>query len=301
MVNANSTSNTDLTKALRGGSNNFGIVTAFDMRLFPQGKFWGGFIGNNITTRYKWFDAFASFTSNPEYDPYAALINSYVWIPAANDWYVASNIEYTKPIVNPPYFQNITAIPQTFSTMRISNLTDFTVELSATVPPGRRQIFATSTFVNNAAILAQIFDLANATAQPLIDIVNVSFSFSFQPQPRIIIQQSAVSNGGIGNSLGLNASDGDVFNLLIAISWDDAEDDDRIVGGTKKFIAQTDQVAESMGLSNPYIYLNYAAVWQDPIDGYGVMVKSELQEVSEKYDPTGVFQKQVPGGFKLFV
>ena len=135
----------------------------------------------------------------------------------------------------------------------------------------------------------------------MIDIVNVSFSFSFQPQPRIIVQQSAVSNGGIGNSLGLNGSDGDVFNLLIAISWDDAQDDDRIVDGTKKFIAQTQQVAESMGLSNPYIYLNYAAVWQDPIDGHGVVVKNELREVSEKYDPTGVFQKQVPGGFKLFV
>jgi hypothetical protein len=41
-------------------------------------------------------------------------------------------------------------------------------------------------------------------------------------------------------------------------------------------------------------------VWQDPIDSYGVTVKKELQEVSKKYDPTGMFQKQVPGGVKLF-
>jgi hypothetical protein len=79
IINANSTSHPDLTRALRGGSNNFGIVTAFDMRVFPQGKFWGGFVGNNISTRYSWFDAFASFTGDPNYDPYAALINSYVW------------------------------------------------------------------------------------------------------------------------------------------------------------------------------------------------------------------------------
>ena len=30
-----------------------------------------------------------------------------------------------------------------------------------------------------------------------------------------------------------------------------------------------------MGLGNSYIYLNYAAVWQDRIDGYGVTVEKE--------------------------
>jgi FAD/FMN-containing dehydrogenase len=79
IINANSTSHPDLTRALHGGSNDFGIVTAFDMRVFPQGRFWGGFVGNNTSTRYSWFDAFASFTGDPNYDPYAALINSYVW------------------------------------------------------------------------------------------------------------------------------------------------------------------------------------------------------------------------------
>ena len=47
------------------------------MRVFPQGKFWGGFVGKNISTRHTWFEAFASFTGNSNYDPYAALINSY--------------------------------------------------------------------------------------------------------------------------------------------------------------------------------------------------------------------------------
>jgi hypothetical protein len=116
--------------------------------------------------------------------------------------------------------------------MRISNLTDFTVELSATTPPGRRDIFATGTYSNNAVLLSQIFDLANSTAQPLIDVANISFSISFQPQPQVIIRESAVSNGGVGNSLGLDTSDGNLFNLLISISWDNATDDARIVSRT---------------------------------------------------------------------
>jgi FAD/FMN-containing dehydrogenase len=42
IVNANATSNTDLHKALKGGSSNFGIVTRFDLKSFKQEKVWGG-------------------------------------------------------------------------------------------------------------------------------------------------------------------------------------------------------------------------------------------------------------------
>lgn len=42
IVNANADENRDLWLALRGGNNNFGVVTRFDFRIFPQGPFWGG-------------------------------------------------------------------------------------------------------------------------------------------------------------------------------------------------------------------------------------------------------------------
>jgi hypothetical protein len=40
LINATQTSYPDLWLALRGGSNNFGIVTAFESTAFKQGKFW---------------------------------------------------------------------------------------------------------------------------------------------------------------------------------------------------------------------------------------------------------------------
>jgi hypothetical protein len=46
-------SHPDLYYALRGGGNNFGIVTRFDMETFPQGKMWGGynlFIAEDMNT-----------------------------------------------------------------------------------------------------------------------------------------------------------------------------------------------------------------------------------------------------------
>src|SRR5271156_6775467 len=112
--------------------------------------------------------------------------------------------------------------------MQISNLTGLTVELNYSTPAGRRDIFAARTYGNSAAILANIFDLANATAQPLISVVNISFSINLQPQSQIVIEESAVSNGNL-------------FNLLISISWGDLKDDGRIVGQVKKFIAVMEQ------------------------------------------------------------
>jgi FAD/FMN-containing dehydrogenase len=42
IINANATSSPDLFWALKGGSNNFGIVTRFDMKTFPLTEVFGG-------------------------------------------------------------------------------------------------------------------------------------------------------------------------------------------------------------------------------------------------------------------
>lgn len=55
-----------------------------------------------------------------------------------------------------------------------------------------------------------------------------------------------------------------------------------------------------MGLQRKWIYLNYAERDQDPIGSYGSENVGKLQAASKKYDPTGLFQTNVPGGFKLF-
>ena len=51
IVNANARVNRDLWFALKGGSNNFGIVTRFDLRTLPQREIWCGTILSPIETR----------------------------------------------------------------------------------------------------------------------------------------------------------------------------------------------------------------------------------------------------------
>jgi hypothetical protein len=62
---------------------------------------------------------------------------------------------------------------------------------------------------------------------------------------------------------------------------------------------ETKRVTESLGTADPFLYHNFAASCQKPFCGYGPDNVQFLQEVSEKYDPTGVFQTLVPGGFKV--
>ncbi|KAM0807321.1 putative Oxidoreductase FAD-binding protein [Seiridium cardinale] len=297
IVNANSKTNPDLWKALKGGSNNFGVVTSFTVRAFAQGKLWGGFIGLDISTLTKQFQAFEDLTGSANYDPYAALIFNLVWDVSSDTWSTAHSLEYTKPQANPPVFQNFTSLPQLFSTMRISNLTDFTVELAASNPAGRRQLFVTKTYKNSAAMMASIYQISQTVVKPLTAISAIKWSLSFQPVPTVLLSKAA-STGG--NSLGLDASDGNLFNVLLTASWDDAADDALISTQAKALFDQAEVEAKDLDVAHPYLYLNYAAPWQDPMSGYGAESKANLQTVSKKYDPAGVFQKNVPGGFKLF-
>lgn len=46
-------------------------------------------------------------------------------------------------------------------------------------------------------------------------------------------------------------------------------------------------------------YLNYSDISQDPLRTYGESNVKQMKEVAVKYDPIGIFQTRVPGGFKI--
>lgn len=84
------------------------------------------------------------------------------------------------------------------------------------------------------------------------------------------------------------------------IQWTSAADDALINGGAREIWRQADELAVEMGMMRDWVYLNYAAPDQDPLGSYGEGNVRVLREVSRKYDPTGLFQTSVPGGFKLW-
>ena len=137
-MNANAKENYDLWLALKGGSNNFGVITRFDLRSFPQGDFWGGTIVYDDSTSPSLLKAFSELNKAVGFDEYAALILSFTYV-ASTGFVTSANIQYTKPVPNPPAFQPFTlAQPQFTNSMRIYNQTDFTTEFIEFQPNGRR-------------------------------------------------------------------------------------------------------------------------------------------------------------------
>ena len=140
VVHANAFENPDLFKALKGASNNLGIVTHFKLKTFPQGKLWGGFIIYPFTTVSQQLESLQEFTtaSGDGVDPFAAVINAFIFT-AAGPSFIANQYTYTKAEAYPGILGNFTKIqPQLHSTMRITNLTDLTIELGAGTPNGFR-------------------------------------------------------------------------------------------------------------------------------------------------------------------
>lgn len=83
------------------------------------------------------------------------------------------------------------------------------------------------------------------------------------------------------------------------ISWQGAAQDKLFQQAGAELIGRIRAYAESIGTDNPYLYLDYADVTQDPLQGYGVENIEKMKAAARKYDPQGVFQSLVPGGFKI--
>ena len=88
--------------------------------------------------------------------------------------------------------------------------------------------------------------------------------------------------------------------LDVTVQWSSPSDDAAITSATESLLRQAIAAAKSQDDYNEYLYLNYALQAQDPISSYGQQNLDDLRQVSQKYDRDGVFQKLVPGGFKLW-
>jgi len=118
ITTASSTTNPNLFRALKGGSNNFGVVTRFDTKLFTQSLFWGGFIFQPIENKEAVFEYLVNFTISANYDPYSALITTFEWVagvPAMGHNAVYTNGDSAWP---PPVFKTLNDIPKLVQTTR---------------------------------------------------------------------------------------------------------------------------------------------------------------------------------------
>jgi hypothetical protein len=81
--------------------------------------------------------------------------------------------------------------------------------------------------------------------------------------------------------------------------WSDEADDEKVMGVVREFGEYLRATAKELGVLLDWVYLNNATYTQNPIKGYGPENVRRLREISRKYDPEQVFQKQQNDGFLL--
>ncbi|KAK7424496.1 hypothetical protein QQX98_000461 [Neonectria punicea] len=113
IVVASEDSHPDLYYALRGGGNNFGIVTSFNTSVFPQGTVYTGSrtFADEQTDRFL-EEAEKIFTIQDAEDTNVGLEYRYTY-SAQNGWTISSTQRYSEPVSNPPVnlFTTLTHYP----------------------------------------------------------------------------------------------------------------------------------------------------------------------------------------------
>ncbi|EHA49069.1 oxidoreductase [Pyricularia oryzae 70-15] len=306
ILHANERDNKRLWKALRGGGNNFGVVTAITLRTFPQGRFWGGQVFHDISTRKEHFKAHAELASTHPYDPYVHYINNLILSKATKGWFIGSSLQYTKsdpPVVEPKVFEPFLAIKRAAlfpggptNTLRIDNVTSVAREYAALATGPKRWLFATTSFAPSADMMEAFFQMADETFRPHLELAGFSVAMAYQPIPPCM-----ATRRGEPDSLGPVQTEGSLIYVHLAVSLGESEgaSDHVIESAVQGLVGRAQRKAREMGVYRSYVQATYADSWQNPLDRRSASTVEDLIAVSREYDPAGVFQYQVPGGFKL--
>ncbi|KAJ5745667.1 FAD-binding domain-containing protein [Penicillium odoratum] len=252
IVTVNKSSYSDLFLALKGGGNNFGVVTR-------------------------------------PYDPHAAMTQSYGWSSGIGGS-ISNDLAYTKPVPYPTTFEglanNVTSLS---NALRIDTMGSFAAETDSYQSYNKRQIWYTTTFAHTPEIYSTIYKIYNESVAEISNFTEMNWYLTLQPTPAL----------NHVNSLGLDTGEERLGLALITAFYNDISSDQLVDRAAKKLIANIEAAAKKAGVYRYYKYYNYAGVGQAVIDGYGYESKSNLKAVSKKYDSKGLFQKGLPGGFKL--
>ncbi|KAF2744973.1 FAD binding domain-containing protein [Sporormia fimetaria CBS 119925] len=300
IVTASKTSNPDLFTVLKGGNNNFGIVTNIKFRTFDYDGMWGGLViyPQSKESMQDHFKALINFSNNYDKETKGSAIVMPVYQSAVGSDLILNGYEYAAPISRPAAFDEFLAIPGNISdTTGIRNMTSLAAELAGATTSS--VYFGTLTFANDLRVMTKAHEIyldvlanlkAKATGEWGIYVL-------YQPLPPAYYRGS-IARGG--NVLGLERFKNKVLCLYQPyISWQGAQQDALFQKAGADLVNRIDAYAKSIGADNPFLYLDYTDITQDPLASYGAENVKKMKAAAKKYDPFGVFQTLVPGGFKI--
>ncbi|KAI9465691.1 FAD-binding domain-containing protein [Lactarius psammicola] len=284
--------NKDLWFGLRGGLNNFGVVTKFVLRSHPQTQIWAGIILYPGAQLDAFKEAYAKFQETN--DTKASIIISLAYF--SGQFAILLNTFYDAPTPPPGLFDEFLAIPTIQNTVSTRSFSDFVVSLNslAANASGAQRTFYSGIPVTRYS--PAIFDaFANQTLFWGTRLValdkNASAITSIEPFDSTLLSHGTPSAYPPDRSRV-------IFPSVINYLWTNASLDATMARALRQNtdLARAAVLADGQNVSHAAIYPNYA-LFDTPLkDMYGANVP-RLRKIRAKIDPEDVMG--LAGGFKF--
>ncbi|PSR80435.1 hypothetical protein BD289DRAFT_508080 [Coniella lustricola] len=286
----------DLFRALKGGSNNFGIVTNFKMRALPAPRVWAGMTLHPKEAISEAIVALTEFTDNVPQDVDSNLLCFFTYMEIV----VAGALINIAGVATAPAYKKWLEMPTISSTCKMTTLPRLAMDYEQA--QDYHNTWFTSTFKNDTQIVAKAAELHEDLVEKLKSLIpdgDFVTQCLFQPFPKLFGQLSA-QNGG--NVLGIDQQPHNGLLWLAVAQVRTPELEKLAYPLVRDWVDAVREFASTVegGQGNlPWVYLNYADKTQDPLSSYGMDNVLKIKEAAAKYDPGQVFQTLCPGGFKI--
>lgn len=310
LVNATATNEySDLFWALRGGGNNFAIVTSFELKTLNVPAVTVGqvhYVGEQTQLRDQFIDAIYGFAHNGSLDEKAAVVPTAGWSALAIDYnsYVFHNSNDTSP----PSLANFTGngggntLNASTTTVQYRSMSAWAAEVDEGIYflHGWFIRFYVISIVADKEAMGVVHDtFFELAGERLPNVTNGAATLAMMP-----VSRSHIVNGRgddpAGDPMGIDADRAPYVWLEMTYMYTNEGDTPAIDAFIED--VQTTAAARLAPLGDvtaPYLYVNDADKGQLVFEGYNATNLERLKEIRETYDPDGVFTYQMPGGFKL--
>ena len=191
----------DIFMALRGGGNNYGIVTSYLLQGYPQGQVWGGnliFDANSFTTP-KLLAALRDFTDYYPDDKAAIIMTAERTIGTAVDLWIMF-LYYNGPTPPVGVFDNFTSIPFNINTCKTQSMSSLVSGNNWAVVAGSVYTIGTESTTlpspqNGKEVLEGFYDKWVEISNTVALVPGLIASIAFQPIPKSLTRV-ARSKGG---------------------------------------------------------------------------------------------------------
>ncbi|KAK0499151.1 hypothetical protein EDD18DRAFT_1350580 [Armillaria luteobubalina] len=275
----------DLFFSLKGGGNNYGIVTRFTLKTYPQGAVWGGVASYNASYISAFNAATVKFCSEVT-DPKAAMVITYGY--TSGQVSLSSQMFYDGPTPASGVFDDFLAIPASAQDIMTRSFLEYlnSTSVATNAVGGYRTVYNhIPTLEYSESFIEGIIDELNFWGPTLSAHGESLAMYGVEPfLPNLLTHASA------GSSAYPSSRDHVVFPTIVSFGWVSESEDD-------VFLDAARQTVEKLGVPGESVYPNYAIYDTPVVDMYGEEGVKRMEATRKRVDPHGVML--LTGGFKV--